>query len=80
MMITWMKQDNISGYQLQYAMNKKFTLKKKTLFCSKYRSMKLVSGLKKNKTYYVRMRAYVQTDSGNLYGKWSKKVKCKIKK
>ena len=80
MMITWTKQDNVSGYQLQYAMNKKFTLKKKTLSCSKYRSMKLVSGLKKNKTYYVRMRAYVQTDSGNLYGKWSKKVKCKIKK
>ena len=80
MMLTWTKQDNVSGYQLQYAMNKKFNLKKKTLSCSKYRSMKLISGLKKNKTYYVRMRAYVQTDSGNLYGKWSKKMKCKIKK
>ena len=80
MVLTWTKQDNVSGYRLQYAMNKKFNLKKKTLSCSKYRSMKLISGLKKNKIYYVRMRAYVQTDSGNLYGKWSKKMKCKIKK
>lgn len=80
LMITWARQDAASGYQIQYAMNKKFTIKKKTVSCSKYRSMKLVSGLKKNKTYYVRMRAYVKTDNGNLYGKWSKKVKCKIKK
>lgn len=80
LMITWARQDAASGYQIQYAMNKKFTLKKKTVSCSKYRSMKLIYGLKKKKTYYVRIRAYAKSDTGNLYGKWSKKVKCKIKK
>lgn len=80
LMITWTKQDSASGYQIQYAQNKKFAKNKKTISCSKYRSMKLVSGLKINKTYYVRIRAYAKSDTGNLYGKWSKKVKCKIKK
>lgn len=80
LMITWARQDAASGYQIQYAMNKKFTLKKKTVSCSKYRSMKLIYGLKKKKTYYVRIRAYAKSNTGNLYGKWSKKVKCKIKK
>ena len=35
--------------------------------------------LKKNKTYYVKVRAYKNVDGKRVYGKWSdvKRVKCK---
>ena len=78
--ITWSTQNGVSGYQLQYAQNKKFKKNKKTASAGKYRPYKIVSGLKKNKTYYIRVRAYNRENSGKVYGKWSKTVKCKIKK
>lgn len=78
--VTWKKQQNISGYQIQYALNKKFTKGKKTVQASKYLSTKYIRSLKKKKTYYVRIRAYTKTDDGTTYGAWSKGKKIKVKK
>ena len=78
--ITWMLQSDVNGYQIQYAQNKKFTKNKKTSSARRYRPYKIISGLSKNKTYYIRIRSYRRQDFGKLYGKWSKTVKCKIKK
>ena len=78
--ITWMLQSDVNGYQIQYAQNKKFTKNKKTSSARLYRPYKIISGLSKNKMYYIRIRSYRRQDSGKLYGKWSKTVKCKIKK
>ena len=78
--ITWKLQTDANGYQIQYAQNKKFTKNKKSASVSNYRSYKIISGLKKGKIYYVRVRSYQKQTSGKIYGKWSKVVKCQIKK
>ena len=73
--------NNGDYYQIQYSLNKKFTKKQtksKTLFAKTKTTLK---GLKKGKTYYVRVRAYCVTFGGKIvYGKFSKVKKIKIKK
>lgn len=68
---------NISGYQLQYSTNKKFT-KAKSKYISK--SGYTVKNLKKKKKYFFRARAF-KTVSGKMqYGEWSNVKKLKITK
>lgn len=78
--IYWEKQKAASGYQIQYALNKSFTKNKKNISCSKYRYMKIINQVKKNKIYYIRIRAYNMKNGSKIYGKWSKVQKCKIRK
>ncbi len=79
MTVSWKKKSSISGYQLQYAQNKKFTKKKKTKNIQNYLRKKTVTGLQRKKTYYVRVRAYKKVSGKNYYGKWSKVKKVKTK-
>lgn len=76
--VSWNSKQKISGYQIQYARNKKFTKGKKTVNVSKSSTLRIIKGLKK-KTYYVRMRAYAASGNSRLYGAWSKAVKVKVK-
>ena len=78
--VKWRKKTNVSGYQIQYALNKKFTKKKKSKWVGKKKSSKTISKLKKGKKYYIRVRAYRKKSGKKLYGKWSKVKKVKIKK
>ena len=74
---TWKKLTNVSGYQIQYAPNKKFKkAKSKTVKSSSVTLKKL----KKKKTYFVRVRAYKLANGKKVYGKWSSVKKVKIKK
>ena len=74
---TWKKLTNISGYQIQYAPNKKFKkAKSKTVKSTSV----TIKKLKKKKTYFVRVRAYKLVDGKKVYGKWSVVKKVKIKK
>ena len=74
---TWKKLTNISGYQIQYAPNKKFKkAKSKTVKSTSV----TIKKLKKKKTYFVRVRAYKLVDGKKVYGKWSAVKKVKIKK
>ena len=74
---TWKKLTNISGYQIQYAPNKKFKkAKRKTVKSTSV----TIKKLKKKKTYFVRVRAYKLVDGKKVYGKWSVVKKVKIKK
>ena len=74
---TWKKLTNISGYQIQYAPNKKFKkAKRKTVKSTSV----TIKKLKKKKTYFVRVRAYKLVDGKKVYGKWSAVKKVKIKK
>lgn len=78
--ITWKKDSQASGYQIQYAKNAKFKNGKKTITISKKSTAsKTISKLTKNKKYYVWIRAYKKIDGKKCYGSWSKpaKVKCK---
>ena len=76
---TWKGKLNISGYQLQYAQNRKFTKKKKTVTVGKNKHRKIIKRVKKGKTYYVRVRAYRKASGKKVYGKWSKVKKIKIR-
>lgn len=75
--VTWKKLTNISGYQIQYATNKKFKkAKSKTIKSTSV----ILKKLKKKKTYFVRVRAYKVVGGKKVYGKWSAGKKVKIKK
>ena len=79
--VVWKKIKSVSGYQVQIATNKKFTSGKKTYTVKKASTTsKTITGLKKKKTYYVRVRAYKTSGSKKVYGKYSAVKKITIKK
>ena len=68
----------VSGYQIVCATNKSFTKGVvKTTAGSKALS-KTVTGLKKGKTYYVKVRAYKTVNGKKIYGTYSKALKCRV--
>ena len=75
LVLTWKKAKNMSGYQVQYSKNKKFskvTTKTVKKTKTKYTLKKLASGTK----YYVRIRAYKNYKNTNgkivkAYGEWT---------
>ena len=75
----WSKQSGVTGYQIQYATNSKFTggKVKAVKGASKY-SMKVTS-LKAKTTYCVRVRTFKTIGGTNYYSTWSptKTVKTK---
>lgn len=78
LIITWLPDTTVKGYEVQYAMDKKFTrsLKKKTVkttYCT-------VKKVKRFKTYFVRVRAYKLQGTKKIYSKWTKVKKIKVKK
>ena len=75
--VKWKKVTGAKGYQLQYALNKKFK-KKKSVQTKKTKYT--IKKLKKKKTYYIRVRAYKMNGKKKVYGKWSTVKKVKIKK
>ena len=77
LIVCWNAVKGAKGYQLQYALNKKFK-KKKSVQTKKTKY--IIKKLKKKKTYYIRVRAYKMNGKKKVYGKWSMVKKVKIKK
>ncbi len=78
------KATQVTGYQMQYALNKKFTKGKKTIRVKGYKNVsKKIKKLKSKKTYYVRVRTYRYVDEGvkegYLYSSWSNVKKIRVK-
>jgi hypothetical protein len=74
-----LKNAKADGYQIWYATDKKFKKGKKAKTTAK--TTYTLKKLKKNKTYYIKVRAYNKKNGGGrVYGKWSKVKKVKIKK
>ena len=69
LVVKWNVAKGAKGYQLQYALNKKFK-KKKSVQTKKTKYT--IKKLKKKKTYYIRVRAYKVNGKKKVYGKWSK--------
>ncbi|MFR7538606.1 MAG: DUF6273 domain-containing protein [Clostridium sp.] len=69
LVVRWNAVKGTKGYQLQYAINKKFK-KKKSIQTKKTKYT--IKKLKKKKTYYIRVRAYKMNGKKKVYGKWSK--------
>ena len=75
----WKKQTSqTTGYQIQYATNKKFKSSKKVT-SKKSTTRKTIKKLKSKKTYYVRVRTYKKLYDTNYYSKWSNTMKIKTK-
>lgn len=72
----WWYTSGSSGYQVVCSRSRKFT-GKKTAY-TKNISVK-IRGLKRKKTYYVKVRAYVVNNGKRVYGKWSSVKKCRVK-
>ena len=76
---SWKKISSVTGYQLQYSLKKDFSASKKVKVKGAATVKKVVKGLKKGKTYYVRIRCY-QTLKGTTYwSDWSPMKKIKVK-
>lgn len=65
---SWTKVSNANGYIVEVSTDKKFSKPKKAT-SSKLKTT--VKGLKKGKTYYVRVRAYKKINKNYIYGKYS---------
>lgn len=77
--VTWKKNKKATGYQVQYAPSPAFKGAKTIKFSSSKKSGTL-SKLSKNKTYYIRIRAYRKASGKTWYSAYSKAKKVKIKK
>ena len=73
------KVSGATGYEIKISTNKNFKKSVKTITFTKKNTT--VKNLKKNKTYYVKVRAYKIDANGNkVYGSYSNVMKVKIKK
>ncbi len=68
-----------TGYQIQYSTSSKFTSAKTVNVTSYKTSSKTISGLKKSKKYYVRVRTYKTVDGTKYYSNWSSYKSIKTK-
>lgn len=67
----WLSWKKVAGakYQVQYSIDKRMKKKKKL---SANTTSTTLTGLKKGKTYYVRVRAWKKKNGKKIYGKWCK--------
>ena len=78
MIVEW-KKVQCQGYQIQYSLKKKFTKTKMKKVTSARKTKVKLKNLKRNKKYYVRIRAYTIYDGEMYFGSWSKVKKIRIK-
>lgn len=77
--VKWKKNTAVTGYQIQYADNKKYkkavtkTISRKSVTTAAY------SGLKTKKLYYVRIRTYKKVSGKRFYSSWSSPKRVRIK-
>ena len=75
--ISWKKNKNVTGYQVQYSTTKRFKKKNtKTITITKNKPSASFNR-RKGKTYYVRVRAYKSSCKEHKKYAWSKIVKVK---
>ncbi|MER2143609.1 MAG: fibronectin type III domain-containing protein, partial [Eubacteriales bacterium] len=70
--LTWKKQNNITGYQIQYSLKKNFSGGKTVLVNKAATLTKVIKNLKAGKTYYVRIRTYKKVNKKSYISLWSK--------
>lgn len=69
----------VSGVQVQYARNSKFTSAKTKTYKSNTTTSATISNLKSGKTYYVRVRFYKVVNGKRVYSQWTRVRSTKIK-
>lgn len=79
--VTYKKVSGAKGYEIQYSTSKTFKSGVKVKKAGTKTTKVTITKLKKNKKYYVRVRAYKYDEDGNkVYGAWSNAKNVKINK
>lgn len=73
--LTWKKVAGASGYEIQYSLNKNFKKAKKITIKKASVKTRTIKGLKKNKKYYIRIRAMMRKGKRKINGPWVKTAK-----
>ena len=78
--VSWKKDAAVSGYEVLYATNSKFTKGKKTITIKSAKTVKTtIKKLSSKKTYYVKMRSYKTVGGKKYYSEYTSYKKLKIK-
>lgn len=79
--VTWKKNTEADGYEIQYSTSKSFTGKttKEVLVTRGAKTSKKIKKCKSGKKYYVRIRTYKQVGETIYYSAWSKTKYKKVK-
>lgn len=77
--ISWTKQDNVGGYELEYSKNKDFDDSTVQTVESADTEQFEVKELTPNDIYFVRVRLYAQINGETVYGEWSDAAEITIK-
>lgn len=78
--VKWKKGSDITGYQIQYATNKKFSRASSWTISRKNTTSVKLRGLRGRKKYYVRIRTYKVTSGYRYYSSWSSAKAVKTKR
>ena len=77
----WKRVSGVTGYEVQYALNSKFTKSKKTVkITGASTTSKKITKLSAKKKYYVRIRAYKTVGGKTYYSEWSRSKTVTTKK
>lgn len=80
MQVKWAKNTKCGGYEIWYSTSKKFSGAKKVKVSGAKKTSAAIKGLKKGKTYYVRIRCYKKSGKTTYVSSWSSSKNVKIKK
>lgn len=78
--VKWGRNDKSSGYELEYALKPDFSGAKAVKIDKAATVSRVISGLKKGKNCYVRIRAFKKSGSSTWRSAWSAAKKIKIAK
>ena len=79
MTLNWSKNAKASGYQIQYSLKKDYSGAKNANISNIMTVSKTITGLKRGKVYYVKVRAYKNVGKFRFYSAWSASKKVKVK-
>jgi len=80
MTVKWKKNAKASGYEIQYTLKSSFSGAKSVKITKAATVSKVIGGLQKGKTYYIRIRTYKTVGKTKYYSAWSASKKLKITK
>ena len=81
MTVKWGKNAKATGYQIQYSTDKTFKSGSKTVTIESASTVsRVISGMTRGKTYYVRIRTYKTVGSAKYWSIWSVARSVKITK
>ena len=76
--VSWSAGKDVTGYQIQYSVNKDFQSAKTATIANADTVKKVLKNLKSGTTYYVRIRAFKKVNGKNYRSDWSKAQSARV--